>query len=63
MYVCQESETILTYPQKLEPRVGGTSTHIYIRSVPGGESVTWLRLGRHYLVNLIPVAQRTETFT
>ena len=51
---------MLLGPQKLEPRVcGGESTRT-IRSVPGGESVTRLRLR---LVNLLPLAQRTKTLT
>ena len=40
---------------------GGASTR-KIRSVPGGESVMRLRLGRR-LFNLLPLAQRTKTFT
>ena len=54
-------------PQKLEPRVGDTSTP-YIRSGPeyaavqGGEGVIRLSLGRR-LVNLLPVAQRTNALT
>ena len=40
---------------------GGASTR-NIRSVPGGESAMRLRLGRR-LINLLPLAQRTKTFT
>ena len=40
---------------------GGASTR-KIRSAPGGESVMRLRLGSR-LVNLLPLAQRIETFT
>ena len=52
---------MLLDPQKLEPRVGVTGRPVYIRSVPGGESVMRLRLGRR-LVNLLPLAPRTTTF-
>ena len=38
---------------------GGASTRKIGRSVPGGESVMMLRLGRR-LVNLLPFAQRTK---
>ena len=40
---------------------GGTSSR-KIRPVPGEESVMRLRLGRRS-VNLLPLAQRTKTFT
>ena len=48
---------MLPDPQKSESRVGGTSAR-KIRSVPGGESVSRLRLGKR-LVDLLPLAQRT----
>ena len=52
--------------QKLEPRVGDTSTRISsldlnIPPFQGG-NVVRLSLGRH-LVNLLPVAQRTHALT
>ena len=50
---------MLLNPQKLEPRVVARRP-VEIRSVPGGESVMRLRLGRR-LVNLLPLAQRTKT--
>ena len=52
---------MLLDPQKLEPRVVARRP-VEIRSVPGGVSVMRLRLGRR-LVNLLPLAQRTKTFT
>ena len=52
---------MLLDPQKLEPRVVARRP-VKIRSVPGGESVMRLILGRR-LVNLLPLAHRTKTFT
>ena len=70
-FPCRIEKILSLGPQKLETRVGDTSARIYIRSgpeypaVPGGESVIRLGSGsiHRWLVNLLPVAQRTNALT